>query len=104
MADVKFIRPIASVQGKLKKTDNIYFRRRGDKWFAVKLANPRTEFTEKEKAVRSRFGEISKRASEIAKNPELAAPYMAGFEAQKDRKDGKENLYHYILSRLTKTE
>lgn len=104
MADVKFIRPIESVQGKLKKTDNIYFRRRGEKWFAVKLENPRTKFTEKEKAVRSRFGEISRRASEIAKNPELAAPYVAGFEAQKGKDGAKENLYHYILSQLTKGE
>ena len=104
MADVKFIRPISGVAGKLKKTDHVYFRQRNGKWFAVKMDNPRTEFTEKEKAIRSRFGELSKRASEIAKDPEQAARYMADFEAQKEKEGGKKDLYHYILTQLTKTE
>ena len=104
MAKAKLIRPIEEIHGKLKKEDDEYYRWRNGRQFVVKMENPRTKFSEKEKALRSRFGELSKRASEIAKDPEQAARYMADFEAQKDKEGGKKSLYHYVLAQLTKTE
>ena len=98
MADMKLMRPFAAIHGKLSTTDTVYFRHRGDKVFGVILKNPRTNFSDKEIALRQNFGAISKRASAIAKDPELSAPYLPAFEAQKDK--GQKSLYQFILTQL----
>ena len=102
MAQVGYIHPVDKVTGKLSKSDDVYFRMRNGKRYAVKMINPRTEFSDKEKVLHARFGDLSKQASAIAKDPELAAPYMAGYEAQKETEGGKQSLYHYVLSQLTR--
>ena len=101
MARANNIRPIEELHGKLHKDDAVYYRWRNGKQYAVRLDNPRKKFTEKEKAVRGHFGELSRRAAAIAKDPLQAAAYIADFEAQKDLEGGKKSIYHYILSRLT---
>ena len=99
MADIDLISGIEGIRGKLASRDDIYFRKRNGKQFAVQMVNPRTKFSEKEQGLHLGFGKLSKRASKIAKNNSLAAPYMADFEAQKAN-GGQTSLYQYLLTRF----
>ena len=96
------MRPFAGIHGKLSTTDTVYFRHRGGKVFGVVLKNPRTKFSDKEKAVRQSFGAISKRASEIAKDPNQAAQYLPAYEAQKAK--GQKSLYQFIVTQLLRQQ
>ena len=100
MADVELSNGIDGVRGKLARKDDIYFRKRNGKQFAVQLVNPRDTFSDKEKGLHMGFGQLSKLASKIAKTPELVAPYMADFEAQKSQPNGQQSLYQYLLTRF----
>ena len=99
MADVDLINGIEGVRGKLARRDDIYFRQRNGKQFAVQMVNPRTKFSKKEQGLHLGFGQLSKLASKIAKDSTLSAPYMADFEAQKAQ-GGQPNLYQYLLTRF----
>lgn len=98
MADIDLSSGFDGVRGKLVRRDDIYFRMRNGKQFAVQMLNPRTNFSEKEKGLHLGFGQLSKLASRIAKDSGLAAPYMADFEAQKE--NGQASLYQYLLTRF----
>lgn len=100
MADVELSGAFESIRGKLAKQQDIYYRTRNGKQFAVQFANPRGKFTTKEKGLHVGFGQLSKLASQIAKNAELAAPFMPDFEAQKSKPDGQTSLYQYLLTRF----
>ena len=100
MADVELNDAFESLHGKLAKQQDIYYRTRNGKQFAVQLVNPRGKFTTKEKGLHAGFGQLSKLASQIAKNPELAAPFMPDFEAQKTKPNGQPSLYQYLLTRF----
>ena len=100
MADVELNGAVESIRGKLAKQQDIYYRTRNGKQFAVQLVNPRSKFTTKEKGLHAGFGQLSKLASQIAKNPELAAPFMPDFEAQKAKPNGQPSLYQYLLTRF----
>lgn len=100
MADVELNDAFESLHGKLSKQQDIYYRTRNGKQFAVQLVNPRGKFTTKEKGLHAGFGQLSKLASQIAKNTELAAPFMADFEAQKTKPNGQLSLYQYLLTRF----
>ena len=100
MADIDLSNGIDAIRGKLASRDDIYFRQRNGKQFAVQLVNPRTKFSQKEQGLHMGFGQLSKLASKIAKNSSLAAPYMADFEAQKE--NGQPSLYQYLLTRFLK--
>ena len=99
MADIDLSSGIDGIRGKLAGRDSVYFRKRNGKQYAVQLVNPREKFSEKEKGLHAGFGQLSKLASRIAKDSELAAPYMADFERQKD-KGGQTSLYQYLLTRF----
>ncbi len=99
MADIDLVNGIEGILGKLARRDDIYFRKRNGKQFAVQMVNPRTKFSEKEQGLHVGFGQLSKLASKIAKDSSLSAPYMADFEAQKS-KGGQPNLYQYLLTRF----
>lgn len=90
--------PVEQIHGKLKKDEDVYYRWRNGKQFAVKMTNPRTVFSEKEKALHAGFGQLSKLASQIAKDLAKAAPYMDAFNAQKDKDGGQKSLYQFILT------
>jgi hypothetical protein len=98
MADIDLSNGIDGIRGKLASRDDIYFRKRYGKQFAVQMVHPRTTFSEKEKGLHMGFGQLSKLASKIAKDSNLAAPYMADFEAQKE--NGQPSLYQYLLTRF----
>lgn len=100
MADVELNGAVESIRGKLAKQQDIYYRTRNGKQFAVQLVNPRSKFTTKEKGLHVGFGQLSKLASQIAKKPELAAPFMPDFEAQKAKPNGQPSLYQYLLTRF----
>jgi len=100
MADVELNDAFEGLHGKLARKHDIYFRKRNGKQFAVHLVNPRDKFTAKEQGLHMGFGQLSKLASKIAKNSELAAPFMADFEAQKSKPDGQTSLYQYLLTRF----
>lgn len=100
MAEVKLEYPFDEIRGKVHADDSVYFRKQYGKMRAVKLKNPRTEFSEHEKEVRKGFGNMAHQASEISKDPLLAAPYMDGFNAQKSQEGGTSSLYRYILRQL----
>ncbi|MCQ2311703.1 MAG: hypothetical protein MJZ64_08155 [Paludibacteraceae bacterium] len=102
MADVILMYPVEEIRGKVFAGDDVYFRKQNGKVRIVRLKNPRTEFSAHEKEVRTSFGALSKKASTIAKDATLAAPYMPGFEAQKGNEKGTKVLYRYILSQLQK--
>ena len=102
MADVSLMYPFDDLRGKVSSTDEIYFRKRNGKLFSVRLQHPRKKFTAKEKGLHTSFGEISKRASAIAKDPEQAALFMEGFESQKE--NGQKSLYQYIVTQLMRSE
>ena len=99
MADIDLSNGIDGIRGKLASRDKIYFRKRNGKQFAVQMIHPREKFSEKEKGLHAGFGQLSKLASKIAKDSELAAPYMADYERQKD-KGGQTSLYQYLLTRF----
>lgn len=99
MADIDLSNGIDGIRGKLASRDDIYFRKRNGKQFAVQLVNPRQKFTAKEKKLHSGFGQIVKLTSKIAKDPELSAPYMEDFEKQK-ADGGQTSLYQYLLTRF----
>ena len=99
MAEIDLSSGIDGISGKLASRDDIYFRKRNGKQFAVQLVNPREKFSEKEKGLHMGFGQLSKLASKIAKDSELAAPYMADYEEQKN-KGGQTSLYQYLLTRF----
>lgn len=100
MAKARTIRPVDILQGKLKKDDDVYYRYRNGQQFAVRLDNPRKLFSQKEKTLHAGFGQLSKIASQFAKNETKAAPYMEGFNAQKNQEGGQKSLYQYILTQL----
>ena len=100
MARVTYDNPIDTVHGKIGKADNEYYRVRNGKRFLVRMDNPRKKFTEKEQSLHQGFGQLSKLASQIAKDPKKAAPYMEGFNAQKDKEGGQQSVYQYILTQL----
>ena len=99
MADIDLSSGIDGIKGKLASRDDIYFRMRNGKQFAVQMLNPRSEFSEKEKKLHAGFGQIVKLTSKIAKDPELSAPYIADFEKQK-AEGGQPSLYQYLLTRF----
>lgn len=99
MAEIELSNGIDEIWGKLASRDDVYFRRRNGKQFAVQLVNPRQTFSDKEKGLHLGFGQLSKLASQIAKDNELAAPYMADYEEQK-AKGGQTSLYQYLLTRF----
>lgn len=99
MADIDLSNGIDGVRGKLASRDNIYFRKRNGKQFAVQMVNPRKQFSDKEKGLHLGFGKLSKLASRIAKDSTLAAPYMADYEEQKQN-GGQPSLYQYLLTRF----
>ena len=99
MADIELSNGIDGIRGKLAGRDSIYFRQRNGKQFAVQMVHPREKFSDKEKGLHVGFGQLAKLASKIAKDSELAAPYMADFEEQK-AKGGQPNLYQYLLTRF----
>lgn len=99
MADIDLSNGIDGIRGKLASRDDIYFRKRNGKQFAVQMVNPRTKFSSKEKSLHSGFGQIVKLTSQIAKDTKLSAPYMADFEQQK-AKGGQTSLYQYLLTRF----
>lgn len=99
MADIDLSSGIDGIRGKLAGRDSVYFRKRNGKQYAVQLVNPREKFSEKEKGLHAGFGQLSKLASKIAKDSELAAPYMADYERQKS-KGGQTSLYQYLLTRF----
>ncbi len=100
MADIELSNGIDGIRGKLAGRDDIYFRKRNGKQFAVQLVNPREKFSEKEKGLHLGFGQLSKLASRISKDNRLAAPYMADFEQQKAKQGGQQSLYQYLLTRF----
>lgn len=102
MAEVGYIGPVESLGGKLNREDNVYFRQRNGKQFAVKMENPRSTFSQKEQALHAGMGTLSKLASQIAKDAVLAAPYMADFEEQKKSGAGQTSLYQYLITRFLK--
>ncbi|MBQ9523363.1 MAG: hypothetical protein IJR74_06075, partial [Paludibacteraceae bacterium] len=63
MAEVGYIGPVESLGGKLNREDNVYFRQRNGKQFAVKMENPRSTFSQKEQALHAGMGTLSKLAS-----------------------------------------
>lgn len=99
MADIDLSSGIDGIRGKLAGRDSVYFRQRNGKQFAVQLLNPRETFSEKEKGLHVGFGQLSRLASMIAKDSELAAPYVADFEEQK-AKGGQTSMYQYLLTRF----
>ena len=99
MADIELSNGIDGIRGKLASRDAIYYRKRNGKQFAVQLVNPREKFSDKEKGLHVGFGQLAKLASRVAKDSELAAPYMAEFEEQK-AKGGQTSLYQYLLTRF----
>ncbi|MBQ7632284.1 MAG: hypothetical protein IJS82_05970 [Paludibacteraceae bacterium] len=99
MADVELSNGIDHLHGKLASRDDIYYRTRNGKQFAVQMVNPRQKFSPKEKTLHAGFGQIAKLTSRIAKDPALAAPYMPDFEAQKAN-GGQTSLYQYLLTRF----
>ncbi len=99
MADIELSNGIDGIRGKLAGRDSIYFRQRNGKQFAVQMVHPREKFSDKEKGLHVGFGQLAKLASKIAKDSELAAPYMADFEEQK-AKGGQTSLYQYLLTRF----
>ncbi|MBR1877882.1 MAG: hypothetical protein IJ814_02625 [Paludibacteraceae bacterium] len=99
MAEVKLNDAFEGISGKLMKKSDIYYRTRKGKQFAVQMVNPRNTYSEKEKVLHAGFGQIVKLTSRIAKDPKLAAPYMADFEAQKAN-GGQTSLYQYLLTRF----
>jgi len=99
MADIDLSNGIDGIRGKLASRDDIYFRKRNGKQFAVQMVHPRTKFSSKEKGLHSGFGQIVKLTSQIAKDTKLSAPYMADFEQQK-AKGGQTSLYQYLLTRF----
>ncbi len=100
MAEIELTSAIDGIHGKLAGRDDIYYRKRNGKQFAVQLVNPRQKFTAKEKGLHLGFGQLSKLASKIAKNKALAAQFMADFEAQKQQPGGQQSLYQYLLTRF----
>ena len=100
MAEIDLSNGIDGIKGKLASRDVIYFRKRNGKQFAVQLVNPRDKFSEKEKGLHMGFGQLSKLASQISKDSNLAAPYMAEFEQQKAKPGGQQSLYQYLLTRF----
>lgn len=100
MAEIDLSSGIDGISGKLASRDAIYFRKRNGKQFAVQLVNPREKFSEKEKGLHLGFGQLSKLASRISKDSNLAAPYMADFERQKAKEGGQPSLYQYLLTRF----
>ena len=100
MADVELSNGIDGIKGKLARRDDVYFRMRNGKQFAVQMLNPREKFSEKEKGLHLGFGQLSKLASKIAKDSTLAAPFMADYEAQKQQPNGQASLYQYLLTRF----
>ena len=99
MADIELSNGIDGIRGKLASRDEIYFRMRNGKQFAVQMVHPREKFSEKEKGLHLGFGQLSKLASRISKDSNLAAKYMAEFEEQKT-KGGQTSMYQYLLTRF----
>ena len=100
MADIELSNGIDGIRGKLASRDAIYFRKRNGKQFAVQMLHPREKFSEKEKGLHLGFGQLSKLASRISKDSNLAAPYMAEFDQQKVKPGGQQSLYQYLLTRF----
>ena len=100
MADIELSNGIDGIRGKLASRDKLYFRKRNGKQFAVQMVNPREKFSEKEKGLHLGFGQLSKLASQISKDSNLAAPYLADFEQQKAKAGGQRSLYQYLLTRF----
>lgn len=99
MADIELSNGIDGIRGKLASRDDIYFRMRNGKQFAVQMVHPREKFSEKEKGLHLGFGQLSKLASRISKDSNLAAKYMSEFEEQKAN-GGQTSMYQYLLTRF----
>ncbi len=102
MARIVPVDPVGAMHGKVSSRSKVSYRTKNGKTFDYVLENPRNKFSEKEKGLHRSFGEISKRASQIAKDPALAAPYMAAFEAQKET--GQKSLYQFVVTQLMREE
>lgn len=99
MADIELSNGIDGIRGKLASRDDIYYRKRNGKQFAVQMVHPREKYSEKEKGLHLGFGQLSKLASRISKDSNLAAKYMPEFEEQK-AKGGQTSMYQYLLTRF----